>query len=100
MRQHHGGLIDVCNVRPAFVESAMSGLKAEGLKGFLLGVVKPAYFARTTVDKFGNADDISPVLVHDLQGIIITSLPARLKEFFLYKLGMKRYSLRKAGKGD
>ena len=100
MRHHHNSLVDICNLRPAFVESAMSGLKAEGIKGLLLGVVKPDYFACVAVNKFGHLDDVSPVMLHDLTGKFLTSLPKFLKEWFLYKLSSRRYSLRKAGIKD
>ena len=106
MRCNHHGIIDICNLRPAFVESAMSGLKAEGLKGLLLGVVLPETFAELAVNKFGPFDDISPVVWHDIIGIWFSRiLPCRTKEAVLYRLSMTRYNKKvakanKLGKRD
>ena len=81
-------------LRPAFVESAMSGLKAEGLKGLVLGVVTPAVFARSAVAKFGAVDDISPVMQHDIACWVMTSLPQWVMERVLYVLSMVRINKR------
>jgi hypothetical protein len=81
----------------------MSGLKAEGLKGLILGVVTPEVFARSAVAKFGAVDDISPVLQHDVACWVMTALPKWVMERVLYALSMVRIHKRKAaaaaGKG-
>ena len=102
MRNHHKhkGIIHVCNLRPAFVESAMSGLKANDIKGILLGVVKPEVFAMHAVNKFGHCDDISPVPWHDMVGTFLSQFcPSKLKETILYRLSMVRYNKKKV-KGE
>jgi len=92
-RCHHNGLLRVTNLRPAFVESNMSGLKASGLKGLLLGVVTPQYFAKAAVAKFGLVDDVSPVAQHALAAFFISRvLPSVVSERFLYALSMKRFN--------
>ena len=79
MRNHHKhkGIIHVCNLRPAIVESAMHA-----------------------VNKFGHCDDISPVPWHDMVGTFLSQFcPSKLKETILYRLSMVRYNKKKV-KGE
>ncbi len=92
----YGNLIDVLCVRPSFVESRMSGLQANNLKGMLLGVATAENFAKSALDKLGHVHDISSYWRHDLTAKILTSLPLWMSQRFMYSLTNKKYQLHKS----
>jgi short-subunit dehydrogenase len=61
LRMLYPNLIDVMCLRPSFVESRMSGLKADSDMGRRLNVIKADVFAKDALNKLGSVDDISPV---------------------------------------
>jgi len=100
MRRHHPSLpVDVLSARASFVETRMSGLKANTMEGMMLQVILPASFASSCLDKLSYVDDISPHWAHDFQTIIVSSLPRFLSERFLYSRVSARYAANKLADG-
>jgi hypothetical protein len=74
----------------------MSGLKADNLKGIMLGVATAENFAKSALDKLGHIHDISSYWRHDLIAIFLTSLPVWVSQRFMYTLTNKKYNLHKS----
>mmetsp|Transcript_29681 Transcript_29681/g.50093 ORF Transcript_29681/g.50093 Transcript_29681/m.50093 type:complete len:336 (-) Transcript_29681:221-1228(-) len=92
MRTHYpSSRVDVLSVRASFVETRMSGLKANCLKGYMMQVVMPSSFVKSCLDKLSFVDDISPHWAHDLQTLFMGSLPRLMSENFLHSRVGARY---------
>lgn len=92
MRTHYpSSRVDVLSVRASFVETRMSGLKANCLQGYMMQVVLPSSFVKSCLDKLSFVDDISPHWAHDLQTYFVGSLPRLVSESFLHSRVGARY---------